>query len=386
MQGNISKSKGFKGADGHTPSVIFQYNSETGDLYFSSDGILYDGEYVAGQNLATKEEVDKLEKDIVNVQTTYVTREEANDNYATKEDVVDNYATKEEVVENYATKEEVPGIIQSIVGNIQGIEKLQFKVNNSYNDMTLNGLYKLETTQGLPQGYLMSTPCSSDKTVQIVFGLSKSSLNTIFIRTIQKSGNGSITYGDWGNFVTAEEVEAYAATKDELSTVENNYIQAFANMKNLLETGGLVPKKAECDANGNVISETYPTREDVSNNFATKEEVNQKANQSDLEYVYASSEQTTKALSEEVVNLSSRKCSIWGVGQSYIPGEQILATLSSSELVMLKTRDPITASKEFPDEEDCFGDRLIVISSIAKEIENTLDRLLQKYGIGGETV
>lgn len=366
MQGNISKSKGFKGADGHTPSVIFQYNSETGDLYFSSDGILYDGEYVAGQNLATKEEVDKLEKDIVDVQTTYVTREEADD--------------------NYATKEEVPGIIQSIVGNIQGIEKLLFKANNSYNDMTLNGLYKLETSAGSPQGYLMSTPSSDKKTVQIVFNMSRASNNEISIRTIDKSSDGSITYGEWHNFVTAEEVEAYAASKAELSTVENNYIQAFANMQNLLETGGLIPKKAECDADGNVISETYPTREDVSNNFATKEEVNQKANQSDLEYVYASSEQTTKALSEEVVNLSSRKCSIWGVGQSYIPGEQILATLSSSELVMLKTRDPITASKEFPDEEECFGDRLIVISSIAKEIENTLDRLLQKYGIGGETV
>lgn len=77
MIGNISKSKGFKGDvgpigpqgppgeqgtkgdKGDTPSIVLRYDEETGKLYYNSDGILVDKEYVESQNLATKEYVDK---------------------------------------------------------------------------------------------------------------------------------------------------------------------------------------------------------------------------------------------------------------------------------------------------------------------------------------
>jgi hypothetical protein len=55
MTGNISKAKGFKGDKGDTPSITFRYDKETGNLYYSSDGILVGKEYLDSQNLATKE-------------------------------------------------------------------------------------------------------------------------------------------------------------------------------------------------------------------------------------------------------------------------------------------------------------------------------------------
>lgn len=55
MTGNISKAKGFKGEKGDTPSITFRYDKETGNLYYSSDGILVGREYLDSQNLATKE-------------------------------------------------------------------------------------------------------------------------------------------------------------------------------------------------------------------------------------------------------------------------------------------------------------------------------------------
>ena len=74
--GNISKSKGFKGdtgaagpsgpqgpqgekgQKGDTPSIVLRYDQESGNLYYNSDGILVDKEYVETQNLATKDYVD----------------------------------------------------------------------------------------------------------------------------------------------------------------------------------------------------------------------------------------------------------------------------------------------------------------------------------------
>ena len=55
MTGNVSKSKGFKGdagKDGYTPSITFRYDEATGDLYYSSDGLLIDKEYVDSEGLA----------------------------------------------------------------------------------------------------------------------------------------------------------------------------------------------------------------------------------------------------------------------------------------------------------------------------------------------
>ena len=86
MTGNISKSKGvrgyrgakftredfteadlkaLKGDKGDVPSVSFRINEE-GNLYYESDGILVDKEYVDSNNLATKEYVLNLVLDIAN--------------------------------------------------------------------------------------------------------------------------------------------------------------------------------------------------------------------------------------------------------------------------------------------------------------------------------
>lgn len=74
MTGNISKSKGFKGErgpagprgdigpqgeKGDATSVVLRYDQATGDLYYSSDGIMVDKEYIASQNIATTFYVDE---------------------------------------------------------------------------------------------------------------------------------------------------------------------------------------------------------------------------------------------------------------------------------------------------------------------------------------
>ena len=64
MIGNISKSKGFKGDMGDTPSIVFTYDEETGELFYNSDGILLDKDYVASQNLVAKETTDIMKSDI----------------------------------------------------------------------------------------------------------------------------------------------------------------------------------------------------------------------------------------------------------------------------------------------------------------------------------
>lgn len=73
MTGNISKSKGFKGdtglpgpqgppgeqgiqgVKGDTPSLLLRYDSDTGNLYYASDGIRADKEYLDSINIATKD-------------------------------------------------------------------------------------------------------------------------------------------------------------------------------------------------------------------------------------------------------------------------------------------------------------------------------------------
>ncbi len=75
MIGNISKSKGFKGdtglqgpqgpqgiqgVKGDTPSIVFKYDSETGNLYYKSDGILVDKEYIDSNNIVTKDQLDSI--------------------------------------------------------------------------------------------------------------------------------------------------------------------------------------------------------------------------------------------------------------------------------------------------------------------------------------
>ena len=45
---------------GDTPAISFRYDEETGNLYYSSDGILIDKEYVASNDLVTKEELNNM--------------------------------------------------------------------------------------------------------------------------------------------------------------------------------------------------------------------------------------------------------------------------------------------------------------------------------------
>lgn len=70
MKGNLSKvsrkgSKGEQGERGYTPSVVFRLDSD-GNLYYSSDGILLDKEYVASQHLVTIEQLEQKLKEIKN--------------------------------------------------------------------------------------------------------------------------------------------------------------------------------------------------------------------------------------------------------------------------------------------------------------------------------
>ena len=65
MTGNISKSKGFKGDKGDTPSIKFKLDDE-GNLYYSSDGILVDNNYIDSKNLATKEYVTEKLLELAN--------------------------------------------------------------------------------------------------------------------------------------------------------------------------------------------------------------------------------------------------------------------------------------------------------------------------------
>lgn len=80
MTGNISKSKGFKGERGYTgetgpqgpqglkgdkgdtPAIGFRYDEATGDLYYSSDGVLVDKEYISSKNLVTKDDLTEYPK------------------------------------------------------------------------------------------------------------------------------------------------------------------------------------------------------------------------------------------------------------------------------------------------------------------------------------
>jgi hypothetical protein len=91
MIGNVSKSKGFKGDKGDkgdaltydmltpeqkeglkgvqgdkgdTPVVTFRYDEKTGNLYYSSDGILIDKEYIDSNELVTEEELQEAIKNI----------------------------------------------------------------------------------------------------------------------------------------------------------------------------------------------------------------------------------------------------------------------------------------------------------------------------------
>ena len=89
MIGNISKSKGFKGdageqgiqgiqgeqgiqgVKGDTPVITFRYDRETGNLYYSSDGVLVDKEYVDSNNLVTKDTVNELTTFVINLDMSF---------------------------------------------------------------------------------------------------------------------------------------------------------------------------------------------------------------------------------------------------------------------------------------------------------------------------
>lgn len=53
--------QGIQGVKGDSPSIIFRYDPQTGELYYASDGILVDKEYVNSNDIATNVEVGRLE-------------------------------------------------------------------------------------------------------------------------------------------------------------------------------------------------------------------------------------------------------------------------------------------------------------------------------------
>ena len=133
MTGNLSKAKGFKGdtgpigppgpqgepgvqgIKGDTPSIVFRLDPDTGDLYYSSDGILVDKEYVASQNLATKEEL-KNKADNATTLAGY--------------GITDAY-TKQQVDEEYVKRiSEYDSYIQSRAGEIaeEKVQGLRFDI------------------------------------------------------------------------------------------------------------------------------------------------------------------------------------------------------------------------------------------------------------------
>ena len=89
MIGNISKSKGFKGdtgltgpqgppgeqgiqgVKGDTPVIVLRYDENTGNLYYNSDGILVDKEYLDSNNLVTKDKVNELTTFVINLDVSF---------------------------------------------------------------------------------------------------------------------------------------------------------------------------------------------------------------------------------------------------------------------------------------------------------------------------
>ena len=77
MRGNVSKVspkviQGPDGPKGDTPSIVFKYDADTGDLYFSSDGILADKDYVESQNLVLKVDVPQHAQFVINFDSNFI--------------------------------------------------------------------------------------------------------------------------------------------------------------------------------------------------------------------------------------------------------------------------------------------------------------------------
>ena len=65
MKGNISKTS-LKGSKGDTPHISFRYDEETGDLFYRSDGIYIDKEYVSTYDLVDKAALDEAMQNLRN--------------------------------------------------------------------------------------------------------------------------------------------------------------------------------------------------------------------------------------------------------------------------------------------------------------------------------
>lgn len=64
MKGNISKTS-LKGSKGDTPHIAFRYDEETGDLYYRSDGIYIDKDYVSTYDLVDKTALDEAMQNLM---------------------------------------------------------------------------------------------------------------------------------------------------------------------------------------------------------------------------------------------------------------------------------------------------------------------------------
>ncbi len=57
MKGNISKV-GIKGDKGYTPHITFRYDEKTGDLFYSSDDMFVDSDYISTHELVDKQYIN----------------------------------------------------------------------------------------------------------------------------------------------------------------------------------------------------------------------------------------------------------------------------------------------------------------------------------------
>lgn len=82
------------------------------------------------------------------------------------------------------------------------------------------------------------------------------------------------------------------------------------------------------------------------------------------------------------------KLSIWQKETEYRPSEYIASMLSDGSFAILKVgSNPITSTKEYADQESFYGTTITKVFSTLStvDIESALDRILAKYGLGGDS-
>lgn len=138
------------------------------------------------------------------------------------------------------------------------------------------------------------------------------------------------------------------------------------------------------------ISERYP---DILAQLAAKiDNIGGTVDDSRIEEVYGELRNMIDQLDSQVntatTNLTFEKIAKWTKGVLYPPNVNIVTTLSDGGLSLLRVgSDPITATKDFPDQESFYGTKITnVFSTLSTtELESALDRILTKYGLDGDS-